>query len=243
MQIELIGTGSIGAKQTSACTLIDEQILIDMPNGIIKKLKQTSHDVLKIKKILITHLHGDHFLYIPFFMLEKYFYKSAEKTIIYCPIGTEKKVKEIFEIVFPGDYDKINKFINIEFFEFEELKEENLLNDIFVNLIIVEHDNLKPAYGFIIKEKDKAIGFSGDSRLCEAIEKIVEESYISVLDMSFAESGNNAHMGLNDIEKLCNKYNDKTIISTHMHDYTRTIAKEKLINNLIVPDDGYCINI
>ena len=72
MKIELVGTGSIGAKQLSASTLINDEILVDVPNGIIKRLKQTGHDILKIKVILITHLHGDHFLDIPFFMLEKY---------------------------------------------------------------------------------------------------------------------------------------------------------------------------
>ena len=77
MKINFIGTGSIGAKQMSASALIDEEILIDMPNGVVKKIKQLNYDVSKIKVILITHLHGDHFLDIPFFMLEKFLNKKS----------------------------------------------------------------------------------------------------------------------------------------------------------------------
>lgn len=243
MQIKLIGTGSIGAKQSSACTLINEEILIDMPNGIVKKLKQLNCDVSKIKAVLITHLHGDHFADIPFFLFDRFFYKPETYTKIYCPKGTEEKVKVLFDILFPGDYEKVNSGANIEFIEFEELKEDKIIEDTYVESKVVEHGNCKPAYGFIVNKGDKRIGFSGDSRLCESIEEIIQKSDISVLDMSFAEHGLDAHMGLSDVELLCNKYQDKKVISTHMHDYTREQAKLKNIKNLIVPDDGDIIEI
>ena len=41
----------------------------------------------------------------------------------------------------------------------------------------------------------------------KSIEEIVENTDISVLDMSFAENKKPAHMGFDDIEYLCNKYN------------------------------------
>lgn len=36
MKLQMIGTGAIGAKERSACSLIDEKILIDCGNGNIK---------------------------------------------------------------------------------------------------------------------------------------------------------------------------------------------------------------
>lgn len=243
MKINLVGTGSIGSKKMSACTLINDEILVDMPNGIVKKLKQSNCNILDIKVILITHLHGDHFFDIPFFMLEKYFNKSQQETRIYCPIGTQNKVKQLFEIAFPNDYEKINKSVNIKFIEFKDMNQEEVVKNIYVDSKIVEHGELKPAYGFVIQEGNKKVGFSGDSKLCEMIEEIIEQSNMSVLDMSLAENGNNAHMGLNDIEELCKKYKDKIIVATHMHDFTRETAKNRNIKNLIIPEDGQSINI
>jgi len=241
MKVELIGTGSIGSKSLSACALINEEILIDVPNGVVKKLKQTGHDITKIKTVLITHMHGDHFADIPFFMLERYFYKPTESSKIYCPLGGKEKIMQLFNILFPGDYEKIKDFINIEFIEFEKLQNENMSNGVYVESKIVDHFEIKPAHGFIIKEENKSIGFSGDSILCDAIEEIVQESDISVLDMSVAEKKSSAHMGVLDIEYLCKKYKSKKVISTHMHDFTKEFAKGKNIENLIIPDDGYCI--
>ena len=243
MEIKLIGTGSIGALQSSACALINKEILIDMPNGSVKRIKQLGENVLDIKVLIITHLHGDHFFDIPFFILEKYFNKSTEETIIYCPKGTLNKVKQLFELAFPGEYDKVMSSLNINFFEFDELKNHEIINNIHLDSILVEHGDFNPEYGYIIKQNEKVVGFSGDSKMCNAVEYIVKNSNVSILDMSLAENGNASHMGLNDIEKICNKYEEKIIISTHMHDYTRQIAKNKNIENLIVPEDGQIINI
>ena len=237
MKIRLVGTGSIGAFQSSASSLIDGKILIDMPNGIVKKLKQTDVDVFGIKTILITHLHGDHFFDIPFYMFEKFFNNNTEETNIYCPKGTLNKVKQLFEIGFPGDYEKLINIVNINFIEFNQLKNENILDDFYVNSVLVNHGNLKPAYGYILNKDEKTIGFSGDSGMCESINYIIEKSEISVLDMSLI-NGNSSHLGIDDIEKLCKKYENKKIIATHIQDNTRELAKTKQIKNLIIPEDG-----
>ena len=152
-------------------------------------------------------------------------------------------MKILFDVLFPGDYEKVNNAANVKFVEFEELKQEQILEDTYVESKFVEHGNCKPAFGFIVSKENKKIGFSGDSRLCDSIEEIIQKSDISVLDMSFAEHGLDAHMGIGDIQMLCNKYPDKTIISTHMHDYTREQAKLKNIPNLIIPEDGDAVDI
>ena len=76
MNVELIGTGLIYSKSYSACTLIDNDTIIDMPNGILRQLLRIEHKPEKIKTILITHLHGDHTADLPFFY--KYIYHKEE---------------------------------------------------------------------------------------------------------------------------------------------------------------------
>lgn len=243
MDIELVGTGSIGAVQMSASTLINNKILIDVPNGIVKRLKQTNHNILDIEVCLITHLHGDHFFDIPFFMFEKYFYKATNVTKIICPKGTRDKVKSLVDLAFPGDWEKLNKLSYVDFIEFEELDKEEIADDLYLTSKLVEHGDLKPAYGYILNIQGRNIGFSGDSRLCNNIFDIVERSEISILDMSVTDKKTDAHMSLYDIKEICDRYKNKTIVATHMHDYTRERAKEESIENLVIPEDGQIIKI
>ena len=61
--------------------------------------------------------------------------------------------------------------------------------------------------------------------------------------MSLTGSGNDSHMGLNDIENICIQNKNKKIIPTHMHEYTKEVALNKNIDNLYILEDGQIINI
>ena len=54
MKVNIIGNGSIGAKYMSASTLLDDHVLVDVPNGVTKHLKNLGYDVLAIDTILLT---------------------------------------------------------------------------------------------------------------------------------------------------------------------------------------------
>lgn len=237
MKINIIGSGSIGSTVMSASYLIDEHILIDVPNGITKHLKNLNYDILKIDTIIITHLHGDHFFDLPFLMLDKYFNYDKTSVKVICPYGTIRKLKTLFRMGFPYNFRKVMNRINIEFIEHKGRNTIHL-GDYIIESQNVKHGKIKPSFGYIIHKNGKKVGFSGDSSYCSAIEKIVEQSDISILDMSLKGEGNKSHMGYLNIKDICNKYQNKNIIATHMHDSTRQEAIDNPIKNLIIPNDN-----
>lgn len=238
MKIKMIGTGSMGSSSFSSSILIEDKILVDLGSGIDKHLKEFGIKPYEIEVVLITHLHGDHFSDIPFLMFDKFFNNTDKKTVIYCPIGTFDKVKNLFEIIFPGDFEKTYLNSNVEFIEFNNLEDEEVLPGFKVTSYEVEHGNCKPAFGFVVEHDGKKLGISGDSKNCLSIERILESSDVSIFDMSYIEKGTSAHMGLADIEELFEKFKDKKIIPTHMHDDTKDMAIARNLENLVVLDDG-----
>ena len=67
MNIKFIGTGgAFFASSNNASYLIDEKILVDLPNGGCRAMTKMDIDISKIDHILITHFHGDHYFDIPF---------------------------------------------------------------------------------------------------------------------------------------------------------------------------------
>ena len=238
MKIQLIGTGSIGAKERSACTLIDGRVLVDLGNGNTKAIKYFGNDLFDICAILITHLHGDHFLDMPFFMLTRSIWtdRIKEKLTIYGPKKLESNSKKLMKICNFGDFNKIKNKAHINFKEFSELKNENV-KGYTINSYIVDHGKTKPSFGYIVEKDGKKVGFSGDSIYCEAIDDIVSKSDVSILDMAKIE-GHSNHMGIDNILMLCEKYPDKKIIATHMQGDSRKEAVKLNVENLIIPEDG-----
>lgn len=237
MKAKLIRTGSIQSKRNSACTLIDNKILIDVPNGITKRLMNMDEDVHGLEVCIITHFHGDHCFDLPFLLLTLAGNETREKPFyIIGPKGIEEKTKQLMEIAFPGDWEFVEKYVKSIFIEVEN--QTNItIEDFTILPIQVEHGNCENAYGYVIERDNKKIGLTGDSCLCDGIETIGKQCDVMIADMSL-EKGSNTHMGIDDMIYLSQKYS-KTIYPTHMRETTREKAKETIETELIViAEDG-----
>jgi len=239
MIIKTIGTGDITVRQHSACTLIDGKILIDCGNGTLKTLLEQNVDIGKIEAILITHQHGDHIVDIPFLITYRFIKHINNKLTIYCPKGVIKAIYTISDTAFP-DLERLSilaEACNTSFIEFEQLDGELIADDYKATSFPVHHGSLKNVFAYVINSDGKAVGISGDSCYCESIDSIMKQVDAAVLDVCGAE-GSTSHMGVHDIVRLSETYQDVKIITTHMNDTSRTELTSLEMPNVIVPEDG-----
>ena len=115
MKIKAIGTGAIWSKKNSACYLIDETILIDIPNGTCKELKRIGVEPIDIKYILLTHLHGDHYFDIPFLLLSKIKSEYICSVVIATSKDGISKIKKLTKLAFPNTIKKIKNKVKIKY--------------------------------------------------------------------------------------------------------------------------------
>ena len=239
MNVELIGTGSIHSKSNGACTLIDNDMIIDMPNGVLKQLLKKGYKPEKIKTILITHLHGDHTADLPFFY--KYIYRSEESNeiTIIGPQGLENKIAQLFEAYNFEDKRIIDEKKNIKYIE---ISEEKLvlqeLKQYKIEAIKVKHGREKLAYGYVI---NKSLGVTGDASICDGVKEIIENSKTIIADSTLL-TGDSSHMGIDNIEYFAKKYK-KQIIPTHLLDTTRAKMRNMNIENVLLVEDEYKFEI
>lgn len=233
MKILALGTGNIITKYNSSSFLIDNQILIDMPNGTCKTLKKSGFNPENINHVLFTHFHGDHYFDMPFYFLNLTRLKELKDIYLYTDRKGIKKIKKIFKLAFPQS--NINKFENTHLHYETTLK--FTINTYNITKILVDHGNFKPAYGYIFNDRHHNIGFTGDSCLCPAILTMAKTCHYLFCDCSYL-TGTSKHMGLDNITSLTKNYPDCTFITTHMSDEVRLSLKSLNLTNLIVPEDN-----
>lgn len=237
MKIKVIGSGSIWSISNSACYLVNDIFLVDMPNGCMKNMLKLNINPKSVNNILFTHFHGDHYLDVPFYLLGKL--KSDVKDIrIMCSKDGARKIKKVTKLAFPNTYKTICKELRVCFnngFNFN-------INDYSIEKILVDHGRMKPAYGYIISKGNKSVGFTGDSKLVNSIKYIASKCDVLFCDVSFIK-GTSKHMGINDIVNLCSEYPECKFISTHMNDDVREELSKMSICNLVVGYDGMEVSI
>lgn len=232
MKLKVIGSGNITSKSNSASYLLDDTILIDAPNGICKALKNMNIEISKIRDILITHFHGDHFFDIPFILIDKLPYKG-EFTNLYFNELDEEKIYMITKLAFKnkakliGDYFKYvyNSNFRIDKYEIERIK--------------VNHSSYIECYGYIFKEDNKYIGFTGDTYLGDNVFKMASVCQHLICECNDKEFvGKKSHMCIDDIKQLAIKFPNCTFYTTHMADITRENLNKLNVKNIIVLKDG-----
>lgn len=106
MKLLFLGTGAgLPSKERNVTSIAldlqqenNEIWLFDCGEGTQHQLLQTSIKPRKIKKIFITHLHGDHIFGLPGFLSSRSFQGGDEPLTIYGPKGIETYCKTALEI-------------------------------------------------------------------------------------------------------------------------------------------------
>ena len=239
MKLCTVGTGKTLVAEACASSLVNDEILIDCGMGVFKSFVKNGIDFTKIRTILITHLHADHFYDLPAFATYYRNYPSNDPLDIYLPEDGIEAFHLIMKYAMnlDDDYDEWMPK-NIFLHEYKDGDGFNFDN-VHVSARLVDHGPMKPAFGFILENDGKKIGFSGDTKPCNEIDTIVEESDVIVIDTSVIDRGIDAHMGVDDIYDYCKRYPGKRFFATHMEKESRErMKREKAFANLVVPNDG-----
>src|SRR5437667_192621 len=77
-----------------------------------------------IDTILLSHLHGDHFGGIPFFILDAQLVsKRIRPLVIAGPVGTKERIHRAMEVLFPGS-STIPRGFKVEIVELEPVPQQ-----------------------------------------------------------------------------------------------------------------------
>ena len=229
MKVVAIGTSCTWFERNNTSFLIDDEIVFDMPAGNYKPLIKYLgiENVSKIKCILISHFHSDHFS--DFHILTTRLNRETnpkEKYVAYGPTGILDRLLE-YNRVCCGSEDELNRnqqTKNIDFFELHDGKEFKIGK---YNVVAYEmsHGGVE-TYGFTFDDGKVVVGFSSDTAPCENLNKILRKSNYVFIDVA-AMTPHKAHICIDQFEKIVKDYPNVKFYPIHTSNQTYDYLKEK----------------
>ncbi|MBR7172313.1 MAG: ribonuclease Z [Clostridia bacterium] len=230
MKVNVLGTSCTWFTRNNTSFIIDDDIVFDVPSGNYKLITQNI-DVKKIRCVLISHFHSDHFGDLRIITTEflRHFeqFGRSEHLRIYGPKGIAQRIIDT-NIIFCSAQDeqsmeKLTKYIDFieleDGFEFEE-------GGYKIKAYKMVHGAAE-TFGFTFEdESGKTVAFSADTAMCDNLHKMLENANVAFVEMS-AVKPSLSHLNVDDFIELSKKYSNLVMYPVHTSDLSHDYAVEK----------------
>ncbi len=220
MRITFAGSGDAfgSGGRLNTCFYVQAEktdFLIDCGASAMISLRKFHIDPNSISTIVISHLHGDHFGGLGFFILDAQLIskRNTDLTIV-GPPGLEKRHRAAMEALFPGSVDVARKF-QIRFIEMP-VGQGITLEDLTVTPFIVEHFSGAPSYALRIKCDGRILTYTGDTQWTETLVAAGANSDLLIAECYHPDRQLKGHLDLKTLKQHLEEMAPKRVILTHM---------------------------
>lgn len=190
------------------------QFLIDCGASSLIAMRRFGVDPSLLETILLSHLHGDHFGGLPFFVLDAQFGRRTRPLIVAGPPGVETRVRGTMEALFPGSSGAQRKFA----MEFTELAEgvETTLGSLSVIPYGVVHPSGAPSFALRVTCGGKVIAYSGDTEWTDALVEAARGADLFICEAYCFEKKIKYHLDYRTLMDRRVQLGCRRLILTHM---------------------------
>jgi ribonuclease BN (tRNA processing enzyme) len=189
--------------------------LVDCGASSMVALRQHSVDLNVVETVLVTHLHGDHFGGLPFLILDGQFRRRMSELTVIGPPGTEARLAEAMEVLFPGS-STVRRRFPIRVLEHADLVPYR--SDRFTATPFeVRHAAGAPAYALRITDTGTGatLAYSGDSEWTDALIEVSDGAQVFLCE-GYAPRPVRWHLDLDTLAANRDRLGCGQLILTHM---------------------------
>ncbi len=215
------------------CAIINDEMLIDLSPDLCSSASLYDVDLSKIKYLLQTHSHSDHFDGGHFVTRwSEYETKNLEHLDIFCSMGTAQDMNHWIKENEPLIDIFEEKYKNDMNYNLHILKhgEDISYNDYIITAIDSKHDSRIEALIYIIEYKNKRILYGTDLlEISKEAWEILDQTKLDlvILDQTYGRGFNNGgHLNAEQVIQIINRMKEKDIIDYRTLIYATHISHE-----------------
>jgi ribonuclease BN (tRNA processing enzyme) len=220
VSVTFVGTGDAfgSGGRHQACLLVEgagRSFLVDCGASSLVAMRRLGIAPDAVDLILVSHLHGDHFGGLPFFLLDAQLAsgRSAPLTVA-GPPGIEARLREATEVLFPGAWPGSWRF-PLQIVELEPRRRRGL-DGLAVTPLVVRHPSGAPAFAFRLEVDGRLLAYSGDTEWTPELVAVAEGADLFVVESYTFEQRVPFHLDLRTLEEHAGELGAKRLVLTHM---------------------------
>jgi ribonuclease BN (tRNA processing enzyme) len=191
------------------------EFLIDCGATALIGLERAGLDPNRIPAIFITHLHGDHFSGLVWWLIHaNHVSRRTAPLAIFGPRGIEARLTAAAEALFPGSMATARNY-QLEIVEYKGVGSFDY-GPVRVSAFEVSHPSGAPPYALRFETGGKALAFSGDTEWTESLTRAAAGTDLFIAECFAYEADARYHMNWRTIERNLDRLGAKRVLLTHM---------------------------
>lgn len=193
----------------------DGNVLIDCGASSVVAIRKWGVDPNTVSTVLVTHLHGDHFGGLPFFLLDAQLVSRRSAPLVLTgPPGFRERLDIVMEAMFAGS-TKVERRFALEIRELA-LHERADVNGLAVTPYLMKHYSGAPSYALRIETEGKVLTYSGDTEWVDELIPAAKGADLFVCEAYFFDKVMKYHIDYSTLMKRLPDIGAKRTIVTHM---------------------------
>jgi ribonuclease BN (tRNA processing enzyme) len=220
MELQFLGSGDAfgSGGRFNTCIYVRDNagaFLIDCGASSMIAMRKFGIDPNTIRAILITHLHGDHFGGLPFFILDAQLVSRRRAPLtIAGPPGLRDRLAVAMESSFPGS-TRVERRFATDVREMEPRSTHDLLG-IAVTPYEVKHPCGAPPFALCVTVDGKTLCYSGDTEWTDGLREAAQGADLFIAEAYFFDKPIKFHLDYATLARQLPALAAKRVILTHM---------------------------
>jgi len=191
------------------------EYLIDCGATALVAMRRFGVDPKAIRAIFISHLHGDHFGGLPFFLLDAQFVsRRTEPLVLVGPPGLDQRLRDAMEALFPGS-SKIAWNFAIDSIAITPGK-AHMVGAVSVTPFPAAHESGAPSYALRLSCDGKTVSYSGDTEWTDTMIDAAAGADLFIIESSSYDRKVPYHIDYMTLRTKRDLLMARRIILTHM---------------------------
>jgi ribonuclease BN (tRNA processing enzyme) len=246
MRLKVIGSGDAFGSGGRFNTCFQVQgpstILVDCGASSMVALHAAGIDPNTIDGIVLSHLHGDHFGGLPFFLLDgQYVSRRQRPLLISGPPGTEQRVPQLLEAMFTGITGTKWRFP----WEVKDIPVGAPTDFLGFSVTSTEviHYSGAPSTALRLTDGSRTLAYSGDTQWTDALLSVAKGADLFIVECFEYERELSGHMTWKIVGERVGDFGAKRVMVTHMNMSVLSRLDEVRATGALVAEDGLELDV
>ncbi len=247
MKLTIIGCGDAFGSGGRSNTCFHLQtakatLLVDCGASALPALKARGVDLNTIDGVVLSHLHGDHFGGLPFFLLDAQFLARRETPLLIAgPPGTRARLDAAMEVFFPNSTGSKWRF-EWRVQEIAVAEPSDVLGHSIITAEVI-HQSGAPSTALRFSDGNKTFAYSGDTEWTDALLPIARAADLFICECYAFAGKLTGHMSWEILQTKLSALAAKQIMLTHMNPTMLARLDEVRAGGVLAAEDGLVLEI